>query len=89
MALYHTQTRRHVIKEHLNYYAYLVSCCMRLVFGWAHCGLIRFLKLCLSMSSGADPGFLERAVHMYKGVCGGRGGGGRYADYISFFLNIP
>ena len=63
---------------------------MKLVFGLAHCGLIRFFKLCLSVSSGTDPGFLEREVHMYKGVCGGKGGGGvRYADFISFFLNIP
>ena len=49
---------------------------MKLVFGLAHCGLIRFFKLCLSVSSGTDPGFLEREVHMYKGVCGGKGGGG-------------
>ena len=32
---------------------------------------------------GADPEFLERGVHMYKGV------GVRFADFISFFLNIP
>ena len=33
--------------------------------------------------SGADPGFLVRGAHMYKGV------GVRFADFISFFLNIP
>ena len=32
--------------------------------------------------SGTDPGFLE-GVHIYKGV------GVRFADFISFFLNIP
>ena len=33
--------------------------------------------------AGADPGFLERGVHMYKGV------GVRFADFISFFLQYP
>ena len=32
---------------------------------------------------GADPGFLERGFILYKGVVV------RFADFISFFLNIP
>ena len=32
---------------------------------------------------GADPGFLERGFICIKGV------GLRFADFISFFLNIP
>ena len=32
---------------------------------------------------GADPGFLEKEFRMYKGV------GVRFADFISFLLNIP
>ena len=38
--------------------------------------------------SGADPGALKRGVHVYNSVCV-CGGGGRFADIISFFLNIP
>ena len=30
-----------------------------------------------------DPGFLERGFIMYRGV------GARFADFISFVLNIP
>ena len=32
-----------------------------------------------------------KGVHMYKFVCGGRFAdlGGRFADFISIFLNIP
>ena len=40
--------------------------------------------------SGADPGFLERGficLKLWGG--GGGGGGGCFADFISFFLNIP
>ena len=37
-------------------------------------------KLCCT---GADPGFLEKGVGMYNDI------GGRFADFISFFLNIP
>ena len=33
--------------------------------------------------TGADPGFLESRVHMYKGM------GVRFAGIISFFINIP
>ena len=37
----------------------------------------------------ADPGFLERGFIFIKVcVCGG-GGGLRFADFISFFLNTP
>ena len=36
-----------------------------------------------SFCTAADPGFLERGVHLYKGVMV------RFADFISFFLNIP
>ena len=34
-------------------------------------------------TAGADPGFLERGFIMNKGV------GVSYADFISFYLNIP
>ena len=36
-----------------------------------------------NIKSGADPGFIEMGGHMYKGV------GVRFADFISFFSNIP
>ena len=37
----------------------------------------------MSLVAGADPGFLERGVHMYKNV------EVRFADFISFFLKYP
>ena len=42
---------------------------------------------------GADPGLLEKRVHMYNGVCVcvcvWGGGGGRFADFISLYIKIP
>ena len=45
-------------------------------------------------NAGAKPGFRGKKVHMFKGdvcvcVCGRGGGGVPFADFISFFLNIP
>ena len=41
---------------------------------------------CLLRFAGADPEFLENRVQMCKG---GGDGGVRFADFVSFFLNIP
>ena len=43
---------------------------------------INFFQI-TARTAGADPGFLERGFIMNKGV------GVSYADFISFFLNIP
>ena len=40
------------------------------------------------LKAGADQGFLERGSYVQSCVCVGEGGG-RSADFISFFLNIP
>ena len=40
--------------------------------------------------AGADHEFQKRGfIYLYKGVCVGGGEGVRFADFISFSLNIP
>ena len=55
------------------------------------CTCIKYCKM-----SGADPGFLERGFRFVKEEEWGGGGGGglaetetSFANFISFFLNIP
>ena len=44
---------------------------------------MRMIEKLIPCRRGADPGFLEKEFRMYKGV------GVRFADFISFLLNIP
>ena len=53
---------------------------MLLIFKMAE---MRYFTIILCLNPGSDPGFLVKGVHMYKGV------EVRFADFISFFLNIP
>ena len=45
--------------------------------------LIHFLELCYCFKNRGGSRISGKGVHMYKGE------GVRFADFISFFLNIP
>ena len=61
-----------------------VICCVNLCI---LAKLITVQSLYNDMFAWADPGFLERGVHMQKGVGGGGGGGVCFADFI-YFLSL-
>ena len=62
-------------------YSYLVGLDTELLVLSLH--QFQSLSVGAPKAPGADPEFLERGGHMYKGV------GGCFADFISFFFNIP
>ena len=77
----------------LSYCALLrmVHCIYRVVIGYNFEITLYFfsLKIVLVINRGGSGSRISgKGVHMYKGVCvcGGGGGGVRFADFFSFFL---